>query len=805
MGEPRTDTVAHTDRALRGAALAIGGFNLVALAFARHSVAAPAIFSVVGPTAGATTCAISALALFDTYLRGRSPGRLILALLYALHAVIGLALVWQELSVPVSAGRPDLDLVAWWRYGAAAGITLYALSFAKSRYTIPIAAVISALGAANAFALLPLTARLFWFGNLEAMASLLALVLLVRRKEKDGVERWLMVVLGTIIASNALEIAGGAVGTTGFVVARVDDIVESFVFVVAVFHESFGFRREVRAAKNALMRDETHLATLVEQIPAIVWTADRNLVLTSHRGAMRSRLPRAVHDAVGLPVARIFGGANGEAIAAHQSALLGSSVPFETAVGGRTLAGFVKPLHGPSGKIDGVVGVALDVSEQRRAEAALHAATTYDLQSRLPFFEAIRSHIEEVLAGGSSSHPVAVIVFDIADAGAIAETLGSQRGARLTAMASARATSILRAGDLLVTDRRRRYVLVAALEDELEAPLLALRIVEAFSAPFSVEGSDVFAPVKAGFCCIPRDGSTADDAITAAGLAFDEAALPNTPLVAFTPDLQDAATSRLRKTAELRAAIDAGELRAYYQPIVSCNDGTIVGAEALVRWQHPRRGLIMPGEFIPLAESSGLIAAIGEFMLRDASERLADWTRTFPAFFASVNLAADQCRSDAIVTRVAGILSEGRFAPAALHLEITESSLMHDVSAASDVLGKLAHLGVGLSIDDFGTGYSSLGYLKHFPVDTLKVDRSFVRDSTSQHDAAIIGAVTSLARGLGLYTIAEGVETPQQLARVRELGVDAYQGYLCSPAVEPDAFAALLHQRAERRELSSRR
>ena len=130
---------------------------------------------------------------------------------------------------------------------------------------------------------------------------------------------------------------------------------------------------------------------------------------------------------------------------------------------------------------------------------------------------------------------------------------------------------------------------------------------------------------------------------------------------------------------------------------------------------------------------------------------------------------------------------------------------MHDVSAASDVLGKLAHLGVGLSIDDFGTGYSSLGYLKHFPVDTLKVDRSFVRDSTSQHDAAIIGAVTSLARGLGLYTIAEGVETPQQLARVRELGVDAYQGYLCSPAVEPDAFAALLHQRAERRELSSRR
>ena len=252
------------------------------------------------------------------------------------------------------------------------------------------------------------------------------------------------------------------------------------------------------------------------------------------------------------------------------------------------------------------------------------------------------------------------------------------------------------------------------------------------------------------------------------------------------------AQERLSVENYLRLALRRQELVLHYQPRIRVADGSLAGVEALIRWQHPRRGLLSPDKFIDVAEDSGLIVAIGEWVLETACAQLADWQRHAPALKLSINLSVGQVGDgNRLFTAVAKALQVAGVAPETLELELTESHLMRNIEEKAELLNRLGDLGIGLAIDDFGTGYSSLSYLKRLPVDAIKIDSSFVRDlQDDPNDEAIVRAVLAMAHTLKLLVVAEGVETAAQLEALRALGCDEYQGFLESPALPAADFAA---------------
>jgi EAL domain-containing protein (putative c-di-GMP-specific phosphodiesterase class I) len=263
------------------------------------------------------------------------------------------------------------------------------------------------------------------------------------------------------------------------------------------------------------------------------------------------------------------------------------------------------------------------------------------------------------------------------------------------------------------------------------------------------------------------------------------------------------ADDRLALETELRRALELEQLELHYQPKVDIASGRVRSAEALIRWRHPTRGLVTPGVFIPLAEETGLIVPIGEWVLRRACRQLRTWIDSgMRPVRVAVNLSAKQFRQADLAAVVKSALSESNLEPGYLELELTESAVMHDAEKSAATLQVLSTMGVHISIDDFGTGYSSLSYLRRFPLDKLKIDRSFIRDlMMNPDDVSIVRAIISLAHSLRLRVVAEGVETAEQLEFLRNLGCDQYQGFFCSPAVPAEAFADLIHRlRKERPE-----
>jgi EAL domain-containing protein (putative c-di-GMP-specific phosphodiesterase class I) len=258
---------------------------------------------------------------------------------------------------------------------------------------------------------------------------------------------------------------------------------------------------------------------------------------------------------------------------------------------------------------------------------------------------------------------------------------------------------------------------------------------------------------------------------------------------------------RLELESELRRALERGEFVLHYQPKIDLYTGALCGAEALLRWQHPQRGMVAPGDFIPLAEETGLIVPLGGWVLREACRQCRTWQdRSLPVLRVAVNLSAAQFRQKALLDSVRDALSASGIAPECLEVEITESMVMHNAVEAAYVLEALSVMGAHVSIDDFGTGYSSLSYLKRFPIQSLKIDRSFVRDvSVDAGDAAIVRAIIAMAHQLGLKVIAEGVETESQLQLLRGLGGDQYQGFYCSRPLPAEAFEAFILARQSNR------
>jgi EAL domain-containing protein (putative c-di-GMP-specific phosphodiesterase class I) len=316
--------------------------------------------------------------------------------------------------------------------------------------------------------------------------------------------------------------------------------------------------------------------------------------------------------------------------------------------------------------------------------------------------------------------------------------------------------------------------------------------------PFDLEGQECYSGASVGVRLSRPPHATADELLRDADIALYQAkAAGKGRVVVFDQAMNENAIAQLGLESDLQRAVERGELRVYYQPIVALGSGAVVGAEALLRWQHPQRGLVPPSQFIPLAEETGLIIPIGQWVLEQACRQTRAWHDARgldPAsFVVSVNLSAKQFQQPGLTSQVARVLSDTGLDPAALKLEITESVLMLNAEHTIQTLLALRGLGVRLAIDDFGTGYSSLSYLRRFPVDTLKIDRSFVSSLTiDESAAAIVQAVDALARALKIDVTAEGIETPDQLARVERLLHGHAQGYYFSRPLTGESMEHLL-------------
>jgi diguanylate cyclase (GGDEF)-like protein len=442
-----------------------------------------------------------------------------------------------------------------------------------------------------------------------------------------------------------------------------------------------------------------------------------------------------------------------------------------------------------------------DISDRRRAEEkiaymARHDALT-DLANRAQFVERIEY---EVARSRRSSEGFAIFVIDVDHFKAVNDSLGHPIGDQLLRCVADRLRNATRSGDSVARLGGDEFAILQTLEgrpiDSVRA--LAKRLLHSVGAPYEIEGHQVSTSVSIGIALAPQDGEEPSRLLKNADLALYRAKADGRNDCRFFEASMDAeARSRHELEADLRLALARDQFEIFYQTVFEVESGEITGAEALLRWRHPNRGLVRPDQFIPLAEETGLIVSIGEWVLKNACAQAAQWPRSLKL---AVNLSAVQFKRGDLAATVAAALAQSGLAPERLELEITESVLLVQNADTLTALHGLKALGVAIVLDDFGTGFSSLSYLRMFPFDTIKIDRSFVCDMLTRSDcAAIVGAVTSLSRTLGITTTAEGVETPEQLALLRAAGCTLAQGFMLSkprPAAELDFAPATTQLRA---------
>lgn len=433
-------------------------------------------------------------------------------------------------------------------------------------------------------------------------------------------------------------------------------------------------------------------------------------------------------------------------------------------------------------------GTVQDITEQRSAEEALAHQALHDPLTGLPNRTLLLDRLTHMLRGlDRSDTSVGLLFIDIDRFKVVNDSLGHPAGDHMLLAMASRLQTTLRTSDTLARFGGDEFVILCeGLNGEDEAIAIAARIRDAMQQPLSWGKGELVVTLSIGIAMASSSLVSAESLLRDADAAMYRAKQDGRARSAvFAHSMRAKAVDRLDTEVALRRGIAGDEFVIEYQPIVELPAGRIVGSEALVRWRHPSRGLVPPAQFIPIAEETGLIVPLGAWVLREAATQAAVWRARFgfESFTMAVNLSPLQVADAGLVRLVAEVIAGSGLPPECLELEITETALMEDAASAVTILESLKGLGVSLSIDDFGTGYSSLSYLKRFPVDTLKIDRSFVADLSDSNDDAIIKAIISLASALNLKTIAEGVETADSASRLVDLGCGLAQGfYFARPA-----------------------
>jgi len=435
-----------------------------------------------------------------------------------------------------------------------------------------------------------------------------------------------------------------------------------------------------------------------------------------------------------------------------------------------------------------------DISVRKRYEQQLLRQANYDLLTGLPNRMLALDRLKLALAQSRRDQTkVGLMFLDLDNFKHVNDTMGHDAGDTLLIEASRRIASSLRGNSTVARLGGDEFLIILpGIEEPLDSELVAERILEAFSTPFKLATQELFISTSIGLALYPTDSDNSSTLLQQADAAMYQAKNKGkSAFHRFTPDLNQQSRERLRLETQLRRATELNELQLYYQPIVDTETSRLVGAEALIRWNNPTLGLVVPDRFIPLAEETGLIITMGNWILKTACEAAKKWhLATNDEFTIAVNVSPRQFRDTKFIENVKAALEQNDLNPNHLELEITERLLLDDSIQTYEILNKLDEMGVKLSVDDFGTGYSALSYLKSFPFNSLKIDRSFVKDViTEAEDAALVTAIITMAHSLGLKVIGEGVEEPAQLKFLQNKGCDYAQGYHYSKPMPEEAFS----------------
>lgn len=466
---------------------------------------------------------------------------------------------------------------------------------------------------------------------------------------------------------------------------------------------------------------------------------------------------------------------------------------------------FAAKLSGAPSMFDGrpaSVGTLLDISAQKAAEQRVRELADYDVLTGLPNRRLLRERFVQLLAAAEREQgEIAVVFLDLDHFKRVNDSLGHSIGDELLCEVARRLDGAVRRIDTLARLGGDEFIFSMPGFHLAAAAEVARRLIDVFARPFLVAGHELTVTPSLGISIYPHDGLDLETLLKNADTAMYRAKeIGRNTFQFYAAEMNTATLDRLLMESNLRRALAQNEFILHYQPLVHLESGVVIGVEALIRWQHPDLGMIMPDSFIHIAEETGLINPIGDWVLCEACRQAKAWfDEGLPPLVMAVNVAPVQFRQPGFVEMVAGALASSGLEAGLLELELTERTVMHDADVNLGMLSALHRMGVELSLDDFGTGYSSLAYLKRFPVGKLKIDRSFVKDlETDPDDWAIASTIVSMGRSLRMTVLAEGVETGEQLAQLRKMGCDIAQGYYFSRPTSAAAMAEILRSQPYR-------
>jgi diguanylate cyclase (GGDEF)-like protein/PAS domain S-box-containing protein len=630
------------------------------------------------------------------------------------------------------------------------------------------------------------------------------------------------VVVITVYEERALRLQALEVGATDFLLSPVDhhEFVTRARNLLKLRHQqlviknrTYLLERELQDSERSrqqILRDSREkLAQVIDTVPAKISAFDhegRCVFVNAYHAALYDLDPG---HAVGKPAEEILGAERADrSIALDRHVFLtGQPLPtFEEELTGKDGSArfFIttkSPLRDGEGQIVAVLTTSIDITERKHAERHLVHIAHHDdltgLANRQLLHDRMRREIARARRG---DRYFALHILDLDRFKAVNDAWGHHFGDQLLRAAANRLRAAVRETDTVARLGGDEF---AILQTDVTRPEdtggLAQRLTRLFAEPFVIEGQEITTSTSIGIAIHPTDGADIEDLFKVADLAMYKAkAGGRNTFRLFSPQMRTAARDELVLETELRQAIGRGEFLLHYQPQVDLRTGGIIGAEALVRWAHPKRGLVRPLDFLPLAEETGLIIPINEWVLREACHEAVVWKANgLPPLRIAVNLSPIQFRNQDVVALVKDVLAESGLDPTLLELELTESILIQNTETVVGALRELGELGVSLAIDDFGTGYSSLAYVKNLPVDRLKIDQCFIRNLPSDpSDTAIVRTVINLGHSLGLKVIAEGVDTIEKIGFLRAEGCEEAQGFFYSLPVPSKEFQTLVNRKS---------